>query len=323
MTTTTSRSSRSPSAPKPEPPPKPHHRSRASARAARRVGRARARAAGARARPRPRRTSRPRRPRARSTATARPAATCSAASGCTEPTPPTSGSRSTGGATSLDRRLVAGDGPELFNAGDFSNASMAGSVGWYRRDFTLPAGAFAHTSEGPAHWIVRFESVNYRATVWLNGRLLGTHAGAFLPFEFDLTRLHPGVNRLIVRVDDRRTRGRPPAGSERRLVELRRACCARSTCGRSASRPPAGARSARCCPVRAAPRRSRSRSRSATSTGPPADGHAERPLRAALRSTSAPRRSPRTATWTAKASVLYRAPAACGRSATRSSTGRR
>ena len=33
--------------------------------------------------------------------------------------------------------------PNSYNAGDLSSASMTGSVGWYRRDFTLPAKAFA------------------------------------------------------------------------------------------------------------------------------------------------------------------------------------
>jgi beta-glucuronidase len=96
--------------------------------------------------------------------------------------------------------------PNSYNAKDLSPLSMSGYVGWYRRDFTLPKGAFAsYIRSSERRWIVRFESVNYRATVWLNGRLIGTHAGAFLPFELDLSGVHPGVNRLIVRVDDRRT----------------------------------------------------------------------------------------------------------------------
>src|SRR5947209_19038213 len=33
--------------------------------------------------------------------------------------------------------------PNSYNAGDLSKTSMAGYVGWYRRDFTLPTGAFA------------------------------------------------------------------------------------------------------------------------------------------------------------------------------------
>ena len=103
--------------------------------------------------------------------------------------------------------------PNSFNAGDLSNASMNGSVGWYRRDFTVPAKAFA--SYVPARfrsWIVRFESVNYGATVWLNGRKIGTHAGAYLPFEFPLKGVRSGVNRLIVRVDNRRNPGNLPPG---------------------------------------------------------------------------------------------------------------
>jgi beta-glucuronidase len=90
---------------------------------------------------------------------------------------------------------------------------MAGSVGWYRRDFTLPARAFSRRV--PARfrtWIVRFESVNYHAAVWLNGRPIGSHSGAYLPFEFALKGLHGGVNRLIVRVDNRRKPGDLPPG---------------------------------------------------------------------------------------------------------------
>jgi beta-glucuronidase len=103
--------------------------------------------------------------------------------------------------------------PNSYNAGDLSVASMAGSVGWYRRDFTLPKGAFnSYVPAADRRWIVRFESVNYNATVWLNGHKLGTHAGAYVPFEFDLNRLRPGVNRLIVRVDDRRDGADFPPG---------------------------------------------------------------------------------------------------------------
>ena len=57
--------------------------------------------------------------------------------------------------------------PNAFNAGDESIASQVGSVGWYRKDFTLP-------SADPAlEWAVRFESVNYRARIWLNGEPVG------------------------------------------------------------------------------------------------------------------------------------------------------
>jgi beta-glucuronidase len=103
--------------------------------------------------------------------------------------------------------------PNAYNASDFSLASMDGYAGWYRRDFVLPAGAFPSAVRAPdRHWLIRFESVNYRATVWLNGRQIGSHEGAYLPFEFDLASLRAGVNRLIVRVDNRRTREDLPQG---------------------------------------------------------------------------------------------------------------
>jgi beta-glucuronidase len=103
--------------------------------------------------------------------------------------------------------------PNSYNAGDLSSQSYFGYVGWYRRDFVLPSGAFPRYIPAAArHWIVRFESVVYSATVWLNGRLLGTHAGAYLPWELDLKGLRPGVNQLIVRVDDRTNAGTLPPG---------------------------------------------------------------------------------------------------------------
>jgi beta-glucuronidase len=90
--------------------------------------------------------------------------------------------------------------PHAWNVGDDSVASMNGTVGWYRKDFELPNASAA------LDWAVRFESVNYRATVWLNGRKVGSNAGAYLPFTVLLDRVsRRGTNRLVVRVDSRRT----------------------------------------------------------------------------------------------------------------------
>ncbi|MDQ6806222.1 MAG: hypothetical protein M3065_14960, partial [Actinomycetota bacterium] len=97
--------------------------------------------------------------------------------------------------------------PNSYGTGQYSTASFYGSVGWYRKDFYLP--------KGPAsqRWIVRFESVNYRSEIWLNGRLVGSHVGSFLPFELDLSGLHTGrVNRLVVRVENHLGPGDLPAG---------------------------------------------------------------------------------------------------------------
>ena len=102
--------------------------------------------------------------------------------------------------------------PNAWNATDQSVASYRGTVAWYRKDFLLPAGA-----AGGSSWLVRFESVNYRATIWLNGHRIGAHAGAYLPFELALPAadLIPGaVNRLTVMVDDRHSATDfPPANS--------------------------------------------------------------------------------------------------------------
>jgi beta-glucuronidase len=97
--------------------------------------------------------------------------------------------------------------PNVWNAGDPSVASMLGGVGWYRRDFTLPSRSAA------LDWAVRFESVNYRAKVWLNGHVVGANTGAFVPFQLRLNTLQRrGVNRLVVRVDSRHSRSDFPAG---------------------------------------------------------------------------------------------------------------
>jgi beta-galactosidase/beta-glucuronidase len=65
---------------------------------------------------------------------------------------------------------------------------------WYRRTVSLPA-----------EWkgqrvLLHFGAVNYRAMVWLNGRLAGRHEGGNTPFMFDVTPLlKPGANTLTVR----------------------------------------------------------------------------------------------------------------------------
>jgi beta-glucuronidase len=89
--------------------------------------------------------------------------------------------------------------PNAANAGDFSEQSYMGSVYWYRKDFNLPR------APRGSRWILRFESVNHHAAVWINGKRIGGHTGAYLPFELEASDLRrQGVNRLVVRVDSRR-----------------------------------------------------------------------------------------------------------------------
>jgi beta-glucuronidase len=100
--------------------------------------------------------------------------------------------------------------PNAANANDNSARSYLGTVWWYRKDFELPAASTAY------QWILRFESVNNRATVWLNGRRLGAHTGGYLPFELAAKALRrKGTNHLVVRVDSRRRALDVPAGGAR------------------------------------------------------------------------------------------------------------
>ena len=98
--------------------------------------------------------------------------------------------------------------PNVWNLGDSSNQSMAGGIGWYRKDFELP------NADSALKWAVRFESVNYRSRVWLNGRPIGENTGAYIPFSMQLAGLkRTGTNRLVIRVDSRRLpTDFPPSG---------------------------------------------------------------------------------------------------------------
>ena len=71
------------------------------------------------------------------------------------------------------------------------------SVGWYRKEFTLPQAP--REERRLRFWKVRFEGSNYRTKVFLNGRVIGGQTGLF-PFEADLTGLRKGRNTLVVKV---------------------------------------------------------------------------------------------------------------------------
>lgn len=52
---------------------------------------------------------------------------------------------------------------------------------------------------------LHFGAANYRASIYLNGLLVGEHEGGFTPFNFDVSEgLHAGENLLVVMVDNRR-----------------------------------------------------------------------------------------------------------------------
>ncbi len=53
-----------------------------------------------------------------------------------------------------------------------------------------------------ARVLLKFGAVDYKATVWLNGKYLGEHVGGYSPFSFDITDYISYENTLVLRVED-------------------------------------------------------------------------------------------------------------------------
>ncbi|MBJ7354491.1 MAG: hypothetical protein JHC98_06660 [Thermoleophilaceae bacterium] len=99
--------------------------------------------------------------------------------------------------------------PNAFNAGDASEASYIGSIAWYGTQFNRPP------SPGGSNWILQFNSANMRASIYLNGRKIGSHVGGNIPFEVPASGMRSGVNTLVVRTDSRLTVSSVPSVEER------------------------------------------------------------------------------------------------------------
>jgi beta-galactosidase/beta-glucuronidase len=71
---------------------------------------------------------------------------------------------------------------------------------WYRRQFSVPP------EWSGRRVLLNFGAVDYRATVWVNGIVVGTHEGGHTPFSCDITfDLDGDTNTVVVRAED------PPA----------------------------------------------------------------------------------------------------------------
>jgi beta-galactosidase/beta-glucuronidase len=80
---------------------------------------------------------------------------------------------------------------------------------WYRRNVTVPAAWQGRRV------LLNFGAVDYRAMVWVNGRLAGSHEGGHTPFGFDVTALlKPGANVIVVRAEDPPTDRSIPRGKQ-------------------------------------------------------------------------------------------------------------
>ena len=86
-------------------------------------------------------------------------------------------------------------------------------VGWYRLHFKPPHAAAA------SRYFLQFDAVGAVADVWLNGRYLGKHSGAFSRFRFDASSsIKPlGDNVLVVKADNSRPQ---PGASTQDVIPL-------------------------------------------------------------------------------------------------------
>ncbi|MGQ8336616.1 glycoside hydrolase family 2 protein [Sunxiuqinia sp. A32] len=91
---------------------------------------------------------------------------------------------------------------------------------WYKRSFNLPEKC---TSE---KFLLHFEASDFETSVWLNGKLLGTHEGGYQPFSFqvDAGELVKGDQTLIVRVYDPQETGFRSLGKQGSRIEHYERC---------------------------------------------------------------------------------------------------
>ncbi len=92
--------------------------------------------------------------------------------------------------------------PHNWNATDTTENRP--TIGWYRKDFTLPAPPKDRKERLREFWKVRFEGNNYRTKLWLNGEQIAYFTGYF-PFEVVLKNLRKGRNTLVAEVSSLRS----------------------------------------------------------------------------------------------------------------------
>lgn len=93
-----------------------------------------------------------------------------------------------------DRQIVVPFAPEAPASG-IGDTSFFRAC-WYRRIVPPP------DCKPGDRVLLHFGAVDYHATVWANGRLLGEHAGGYTPFWFDITEHSRGDIEIVVRAED-------------------------------------------------------------------------------------------------------------------------
>ncbi|WP_262316224.1 glycoside hydrolase family 2 protein [Lacticaseibacillus parakribbianus] len=112
----------------------------------------------------------------------------------------------------FDRQITVPYPPESQLSG-IGNVDFMAAV-WYRRHFTVTA--------AQRQQVVRlhFGAVDYHATVFVNGQVVGQHDGGFVPFAFDIqAQLQDGDNTLVVCAQDDIRGGKQPGGKQSHLYQ--------------------------------------------------------------------------------------------------------
>ncbi len=98
--------------------------------------------------------------------------------------------------------------PESLLSGVYRVPSV-GSILYYRRQFSLPC----HFNCGRV--LLHCGAADQLASVWLNGKLLTTHIGGYLPFSVDITQTLQKDNTLVIAVKDELKNTILPYGKQR------------------------------------------------------------------------------------------------------------
>ena len=109
----------------------------------------------------------------------------------------------------LDSKIIVPFCPESKLSGlGLGNTQKLKDV-WYRRTFELPAAMKGKRVR------IHFGGVDYKAWVYINGQLAGTHIGENVAFAFDITKfLKDGQNEVVVKVLDDMWSGLQPCGKQ-------------------------------------------------------------------------------------------------------------
>lgn len=113
----------------------------------------------------------------------------------------------------LDERWPTVNLPHTWNAADAHDAERGyyTGVGWYRKTMRTPSGT------GKTRWFLKFEGANHSASLYVNGRNMGTHNGGYTAFCYEVTEAlrEPGqTNTIAVKVDNSQTRDIAPISAD-------------------------------------------------------------------------------------------------------------